>query len=175
MLIRMYKYDISYYKSLYALLMCIIEQYIVHDIVELYTLHFVSISYVLQLIFDRKLDYRFWDTHGNVFCEIWKLQVYGWEILTFREEDNIIPTNRQGKIKSDKEMIQEKMNMALRYYRVATITHSFSKCSTLSNNKICIIDLILHIKSKTSHFRMHRVLELLSLLMIKSEIYKICL
>ena len=144
MLIRMYKNDISSYKSLYALYMCIIE-YIVLNIAEL---HFVSLSYVLQLIFDRKLDYRFWDTHGNVFFEIWKLQVYGWEILTFREEDNIIPTNRQGKIKSDKEMIQEKMNMALRYYRVATITHSFSKCSTRSNDKICIIDLILYIKSK---------------------------
>ena len=103
MLILMYKNDISSYKSLYALWMCIVTES-----------HFVGLSYVLILIFDRKLDYRFWDTHGNVFFEIWKLQVYGWEILTFREEDNIIPTNRQGKIKSDKEMIQEKMNMALR-------------------------------------------------------------
>ena len=48
----MYKNDISSYKSLYALYMCIIE-YIVLNIAEL---HFVSLSYVLQLIFDGKLD-----------------------------------------------------------------------------------------------------------------------
>ena len=48
----MYKNDISSYKSLYALYMCIIE-YIVLNIAEL---HFVRLSYVPQLIFDGKLD-----------------------------------------------------------------------------------------------------------------------